>query len=39
MISLGYMPSNEDRELEEIEMAVALLVQDLSSRIEDVVLP
>jgi hypothetical protein len=38
-MSLSYAPSYEDEELEEIEIAVAPFVQDLSSRIEDVVFP
>jgi hypothetical protein len=38
-VSLDYAPGYEGKELEEIEMVVAPIVQDLSSRIEDVVLP
>jgi hypothetical protein len=38
-MSLSYAPGYEDKELEEIGTAVAPLAQDLSSRIEDVVLP
>jgi hypothetical protein len=39
MMSLGYVPGYDDRELEEIETAVAPLAQDLLNMIEDVVLP
>jgi hypothetical protein len=39
MMCLGYAPGYEDKELEDIETAVAPIAQDLSSRIEDVVLP
>jgi hypothetical protein len=38
-MSLGDAPGYEDKDLEEIETAVAFLAQDLSSRIEDIVLP
>ena len=39
MISHGYTPGYEVHELEEMEAAVAPLLQDLVDRIEDVVLP
>jgi hypothetical protein len=38
-MSLIYALGYEDKELEEIETVVPLPAQDLSSRIEDVVLP
>ena len=38
-MSLGYAPGYEDHELVEIETAVAPLSQDLTDRIEDIVLP
>ena len=39
MMSLGFAPSYEASDLDEIEMAVAPLAQDLANRIEDIVLP
>jgi hypothetical protein len=38
-ISLGYAPSYEDKELEEMETAVAPLSQDRVNSIENIVLP
>ena len=38
-MSLGYAPSYEVHKLEEMEMAVAPLLQDLVDKIEDIVLP
>ena len=39
MMSLGFAPSYEAHELDEIEMVVAPLSWDLVDRIEDIVLP
>ena len=38
-MSLGFAPSYEASELDEIEMAVAPLAWDLADRVEDIVLP
>ena len=38
-MSLGFAPGYEASELDEIETAVAPLVQDLVNRVEDIVLP
>ena len=38
-MSLGYAPGYEASELDEIEVAVAPLVETLASKIEDIVLP
>ena len=38
-MSLGFAPSYEASELDEIEMAVAPLVRDLVDRVKDIVLP
>ena len=38
-MSLGFVPSYEASELDEIEAAVAPLVETLASKVEDLVLP
>jgi hypothetical protein len=38
-ISLGYVPSYEDKELEEMETVVDPLSQDLANSLENIVLP
>ena len=38
-MSLGFMPSYELSELDEIEAAVTPLVETLASKVEDMVLP
>ena len=38
-MSLGFAPSYEASELDEIETAMAPLAQDLANRVEDIVLP
>ena len=38
-MSLGYAPGYEAFELDEIEAAVAPLVETLASKVEDIVLP
>jgi hypothetical protein len=39
VMSLGYAPGYDEKELEEMEEAVVPLSQDLAGRIQDVVLP
>ena len=39
MMSLGFTPSYEASELDEIETAVAPLARDLADRVKDIVLP
>jgi hypothetical protein len=38
-MSLGYAPSYDERELEELERSVVPLSQDLAGRLQDIVLP
>ena len=39
LMSLGFAPGYEAHEMDEIETVVTPLLQDLASRIEDIVLP
>ena len=39
VMSLGFSPSYEASELDEIEVAVAPLAETLASKVEDIVLP